>query len=341
MKQKIYRISAVLGLSSLLLSGCYENDQVTKSIDPPPIEVQKSYEKPVDTQSEVKKNGMELYFLSDKGYVVPYTLNMPSTKEIAKEMMKYMVKDGPGETLLPKGFSCLLPKGTQVKGLDIQNGTATIDFSKEFLRYKPEMEEKITTALTWSLTGFPSIEQVNIRVEGRNLAEMPQKKTIASGLSRDQGINVELAEGVNITQSMPVTLYFVGQNEDNITYHVPITRMVNYQKNLAQTTMTELIKGPQQSSDLVGPIDSSVQINQAQVKGKTATVDFNKELLQYESKKAVSKDAMMAIVFSLTENTTAQNVEVTVDGTHISVTGDKPSAQKSVARPKHVNPSKL
>ncbi|SHE48708.1 germination protein M [Seinonella peptonophila] len=339
----LFRISLWSLLIAFGLSGCSVSEQKNaRAIDPPPKEVEQKYEKEVMAhKNPAIRNGMELYFLSDTNYVVPYSLNIPAVKGIAKEAMKYMVQDGPGENLLPKGFSCLLPKGTKINGIDIRGREATVDFSKEFLNYRPEHEEKILDAVTWSLTGFPTVEKVNIRVEGKKLSVMPKKKSLLIGLTRNRGINLELAEGVNITQSMPVTLYFVGQTVDNQTYHVPVTRMVNRQNNVAQVTVNELIRGPMQGSDLIGPIDASVRLKQASIKDQTAMVDFNENLLQYGGKNSVSQDVMTSLLFSITENTTAQKVKVTVNGSQVNVTGNSRLIKQPVERPKQINPSKL
>ncbi len=341
----MYRPIYNLLLLALLLTGCfYGPDQKTgkQSIDPPPKEVERAYEQAVQTSLEKKeksktvKNGVELYFLSNTGHVVPYTIHIPNVKGIAKETLMYMVKGGPGEKSLPKGFSGILPSGTKVLGIDIRNRTATIDFSKEFLNYRPEMEEKMLSAVTWTLTGFPSVEKVSIRVNGKDLETMPHRKTAAQGLTRKQGINVEVAEGINISQSIPVTLYFIGQTDDNQTYYVPVTRMINRTEQVAEAALKELIKGPKQQSDLVSSLDSSLQVNKIQQTEQMVIADFNEHLLQYNQQSQASKDAIETILLSLTENTSKEKVSITVNGKKIQ--GDVP---QPITRPKTINPSKL
>jgi germination protein M len=252
MFNKLLRASAILMLVPLALTGCSvfgPKKHTTRPIDPPPASAHLDNAKPVAAAQKAeqkKESGMELYFLTDTGYVVPYVLNIPAAKGIAKEALKFMVQGGPGEGLLPAGFSPILPKGTQIKALSIKDGVATIDFSKHFLNYAPNMEEKILNAVTWTLTGFSSVKEVNIRVEGKPLLVMPKKKTPAQGLTRNRGINLEVVEGTELSQSMPVTVYFLGQTSNNDIYYVPVTRMVNRTDNVAEVAMQELIKGPQQ-----------------------------------------------------------------------------------------------
>ncbi|MDN4592654.1 GerMN domain-containing protein [Polycladomyces subterraneus] len=347
MRRRTAYVGMVLLLISLLLSGCLygPNEKTSRVIDPPPADLQPKEQGmaggTAKAVSAKKQGGVELYLLTDLGYVVPYTLSIPKEKGIAKEALSYLVKDGPEKGVLPKGFSGILPKGTQVKGVNIQDGTATVDFSKEFLSYDPKMENQILSAVTWTLTGFDSVKRVNIWVNGHPLETMPKGKTPAQGLTRAQGINVEMAEGVNVSQSMPVTLYFLGQTPDNMVYYVPVTRMINRTNNVAQATLAELVKGPQNGSRLSSALAETTQVHAATVKGDTVMADFSKELLQYSDQKSASKDAIQTIVLSLTENTGAKKVKITVDGKAGGTIETGQSLEKPVMRPEIVNPGKF
>lgn len=333
-------------LVPLLLNGCVfgpEKD-ASQPIDPPPAGVNENTSEVTAKQAEKEETekqslGIELYFMTQTGHVAPYTLNLPSSKGIAKEVLKFMVKEGPGQAMLPKGFTPILPKGTQVKALNIQNGVATIDFSKEFLNYKQEEEEDLLSAVAWTLTGFSTVNEVNIWVDGKPLAVMPKGKTPAQGLTRNDGINLEVAKGTDITRSMPVTLYFLGQLPDNHTYYVPVTRMVNATDNVGETVINELVKGPQLESGLSAALDTTLKVNKVQVKGDLAVADFGEQLLQY-GKNAASEEALQTIVLSLTENTAAEKVKLVVNGKqNVTIAGKKPVGEP-VTRPKFINPNK-
>lgn len=352
MRVRIACTVLVLLLMPLALTGClFGPEQKTSApIDPPPEGVEKKYEQQAAQQADESKEEakadkknlarVQLYFLANNGYVVPYAVDMPKVEGIAKEAMKMLVKGSQAESKLPEGFSGVLPEGTKVKGLNIQDGTATIDFSKEFLSYQPEMEKKILDAVTWTLTGFDSVERVNIWVDGRPLAKMPKGKASAQGLTRNRGINLELAEGVNIGQSMPVTLYFLGQAPDNTVYYVPVTRMINRTDDVAGSVMRELILGPRHGSGLSGALAETLKVNKLQVKDKTVLADFGGQLLQYGKGKSASKDAIQTIVLSLTENTGADKVKITVNGKAEATVEGKPLDQ-AVTRPAIVNPAGL
>jgi germination protein M len=351
MKKRWFPASVALLLMPMALAGCLFGPEQKSSgaIDPPPSHAQNLDAQPVDSKrkenleakEQVKTSGVEMYFLSNEGYVVPWTLKLPTTKSMAKQAIKFMVKGGPGEALLPKGLSPVLPKGTRIKGLDIHNGTAVVDFSKEFLNYEAAQEEKILNAITWTLTGFPKVKEVNIWVEGKKLQVMPKNKTVAQGLTRNRGINLEPAMGVNLTRSMPVTVYFLGQTPDHTVYYVPVTRMVDRNDNVAEAVLRELVKGPLQNSGLSGALVPSLEIRQAKVQGDVVLADFGEELLQYQDQKAPSKEALQSIVLSLTENTGAGKVKILVGGKQQVLAEHGKELEQPVSRPQSINPSGL
>lgn len=260
-------------------------------------------------------NVQKMYVLDADGYVVPWAVELPKAegKAHAKQVLSYMVQGGEGEKLLPKGFKAVLPGGTKVLGIVIKDGVATVDFSPEFKKYKAEDEQKILDAVTWAMTEFDAVKEVNIWINGHPLDVMPVKGTPVSHLNRDVGINVEVAEGVKPGNAMAVTVYFQGQVNDKLTYFVPVTRYVPKEDNRGLAAMKQLIQGPKQNSPLFSPMLQEMNVVSVKQQKDTVTVDFDKKLLSYNQGQA-SPDAMEAVVLSLTENSGAKKVQVTVDG---------------------------
>ncbi|SFX12202.1 germination protein M [Thermoactinomyces sp. DSM 45891] len=340
----------------LLLVGCMGQDKdAVAPIDPPPADVAKKMEQassvvtttpPADSKSEDKENkssqktgdkkvvkGSELYFLTDSGYVVPYTLS----KELknSNEALSYLVEDQ-AKSMVPKGFQGALPKGTKIKGVQVKDGVATVDFSKEFTKYDTKKEEHIFSAITWTVTQFGNVKTVNLNVEGKPYTAKSKMKT--QGLSRQDGINLEMAKGVDMTQSMPVTLYFMAQSEDRTIYYVPVTRMINRADNRAKSVLQELVRGPELDSKLLSAVDSTLAVNNVALKGDTVTADLGEQLLQFSAENKASKNAIDMIVLSLTENTAAKTVKFLVNGkdsTSTMTKGEKLS--EPVSRPEKIN----
>jgi germination protein M len=343
--RRIGKMTAVLGIGAMLLAGCglFGPEEETASIDAPPqseVSLEENTAVPTGNSGEAAEQAQgsidrTLYLLDANGYVVPVSLTLPKAEGAAKQVLAYMVKGGPVETMLPPGFKAVLPEGTKVLGMTIKEGTATVDFSKEFRQYDPKDEKKIIDAISRALTEFNTIKNVSVWVNGHPLSEMPANNTPISTLNREKGINLELSEGATPGQTTPVTVYFQGQLDDKRSYFVPVTRLIPETEDVARAVVEELIKGPKEGSPLFSSLLRTTKVLDVTTEADTVKVNLSGDILQYDSGKEASPEAVESILLSLTENTGANKVQVLVEGKPLaSGTYD---FSKPVARPVQIN----
>jgi germination protein M len=342
------RLLAAAGALALFASGCsLKSAQDKAPIDPPPDGVEATMNQTTDLPSagDGKTAGgteVTLYYKDNAGFVVPVSLSLPETKGAEKTALEYLVADGPVQKLLPQGFTALLPKGTVIRDVSIgEDKVATVDFSAAFTEYNPADERKILEAVTWTLTGFPKVQKVKLRVEGQDLHEMVQDATpLDEPLSRSMGINLELGKGVGVGRSTPVTLYFRSQTDNHFTYFVPVTRLVERTADAAKATVNELVKGPNDGTGLLTAVSSDTQVLSVKQTGDESlvNVDFGSKFLDAEQK--ASPEAVEAVILSLADSTGIGNVRISVNGdTHLALAGGK-NNMTPVSLPVHVNPYK-
>jgi germination protein M len=170
---------------------------------------------------------------------------------------------------------------------------------------------------------------------------MPQGGTpLDEPLTRAIGINLEKPEGVEYGQSTPVTLYFLGQNQDNYKYYVPVTRMVKRTNDIAQAVVEQLIAGPDQKKGLAAVMTPGAELKQIKRADDLITVDFSEKVLGIDKK--APAEAFNALVLSLTENAgAATKVQITVNGDSKVTTSENQSYSKPVSRPVNINQIKL
>lgn len=282
----------------------------------------------------------ELYLLDKNGYVVPQTVSLPKTKEVAKQALEYLVDGGPITELLPNGFRAVLPAGTMVNGVNLlKDGTLVVDFSKEFSNYNAEDEMKILQAITWTLTQFDTVNKVKIQINGHDQSNMPVNGTpINEGTSRANGINFDNGEVVDVVNSKAVTLYFLAQNGDN-TYYVPVTRRINKnEENTYAAAVKELIKGPNISSGLYTELhDDIALLEEPTYENGVVTLNFNESILSSLQGTALSQNILNELVLSLTEQEGVESVAIKVNGEEKVVNEQGAEITAPVARPKSVN----
>jgi len=356
LNRRMYKLATSVILSSVLLSGCglFGGDDAVQEIDPPQdvsyLEdgnavlqegaEEKNTAKTTEEQQATETVKRELYLIDKNGYVVPQTLELPKTVEVAKQALEYLVENGPVSEILPNGFRAVLPADTQVLSVNLEkDGTIIADFSPEFSNYRPEDEKKILQAITWTLTQFDNVKKVKIRINGHDQSVMPVNKTpIQDGTSRSDGINIDTSGVVDITNTHPVTVYFVAQQDDQ-TYYVPVTRRVqNDQKDRIVAVVNELIEGPSHASGLLSDFQTDVKLlGKPKYEDGKVTLDFNEAIYGSQKENVISEHVLNSLVLSLTEQEGVESVAITVNGKASLVKEDGKPLEEPVTRPENVN----
>ncbi|MBM7648905.1 germination protein M [Bacillus ectoiniformans] len=341
------KTAAVILVSSLYVSGCglLPGEQKEK-IDPPQsvtyVDKNVSEEASKQGQAEADKNIVmtELYLIDKNGYVVSQTMPLSNTKSLAKQALEYLVAEGPVTNMLPNGFRAVLPAGTQVKSVDIKDGTATVDFSPEFKEYQKEDEARIVQSVAWTLTQFDSVDRIKMRINGHALNEMPVNGMALNpqGLSRKDGINFDPSPVVDLANTRPLTVYYLAQDGDN-SYYVPVTKRIsNQEKDNISAAVKELAKGPGANSKLVTEFLPEVELLERPVmKDGRVVLNFNEAVLGNFDKKMVSDHVLKSLVLSLTEENEIESVGIQVGGSSEMVTEKGEPLSSSVTRPDFVN----
>lgn len=348
MRKRTIKWFTAIGLVTMLLSGCSLFQQTSELTEHDPhtehliaAEVMGELANmPNDEDADMPEvtAPVTLYFEDANGFVAPVTMNIPMTTGIAERALEdYMVDGAISSAEIPAGFTPLLPAGTTVEGMDIVEAEklAIVDFSREFLDYDAAKERKIVEAVTWMLTGFPTIERVKIRVDGEPLHAMPAAGfPLYEPLTRSIGINLEPFNGVNLASAEAVTLYFKSESAESFDYLVPVTRMIEKSANKAQAVMEQLIAGPVHDG-LYAVLAPEVKVLDLQPSDEVVTVDFNEYVLDPEYR--IMEDSMQSVILSLTENQIGEQVQIKVNGEVEVLGSNEQQLTQPVARPDHFN----
>ncbi|MDQ0215424.1 germination protein M [Oikeobacillus pervagus] len=350
-KKKIW-VAATVVVSSVYLAGCglFGNEDKKEKIDPPQTvsylkegEALQELENKNETKMIEKDENIamtELYLIDKNGYVVSQTFPLPNTKSLAKQALEYLVADGPISNMLPNGFRAVLPAGTQVLSVDIKEGKAVVDFSPEFKEYQADDEERIIQSVTWTLTQFDSVDEVELRVNGERLKEMPVNGTTLDpkGLSRAVGINHNIQDVVDMSNTRAITVYYMAQKDDGY-YYVPVTKRVsNLEKDNVTAIVNELAEGPGLKSNLVSEFLPDVQlIDKPVIDDGKVTLNFNESILGSFEERVLSQNLLNTLVLSLTEQENIKSVAIQVNGKTNFVNEKGEKVSESVTRPESVN----
>ncbi|GLX69568.1 GerMN domain-containing protein [Paenibacillus glycanilyticus] len=328
----------------ILATGCGLISQGTKGeIDPP--QQSESVDGTNTGQAvlpgQADDSNLTVYLEDRNGYLAPVSLNTAlDQNDIAvagKKALELMVDGGSLANQLPEDFRAVLPKGTEVKSLqlDPKSQIATVEFGGTFTDYPATDERTIVEAITWTLTALGA-KGVEVWYDGAKLPEMPQDGfPLDEPLTRAVGINLEAADGVNYLNSTPVTLYFSSTTSNDEQYYVPVTRLINRtDESSAKAAMEQLIDGPLKAKDLTAVLTNDVEVTSINQKEDTVTVDLKDQA--FEEGLPAPAEMLEAIVLSITENTGAAQVQITLNGQNVTDENNV-DYSKPVSRPHHVN----
>lgn len=345
MAKRAYAAMAVIMAASVLSAGCGLFGKEKEKLDPPKVSYLKEGESQKaspdkETAGEEKADTVmrDLYLIDRNGFVVSQSLPLPKTESPAKQALEHLVADGPVSGMLPNGFRTVLPAGTEVE-VDIKDGKAVADFSEEFAEYEAKDEQKILQAVTWTLTQFDTVERVELRINGKPLTEMPVNGTPISGegLSRADGINTSQSDAADITNTRPLTVYYMAQTDDDI-YYVPVTKRVpNTERDDIAAIVRELAEGPG-SDTLVSALFSEAKLlEKPKLEKGIVTLNFNEAILGSDKNNVITEETLHSIVLSLTELADIKSISVMVNGASELVNEEGEPLTSPVTRPEKVN----
>ncbi|EZH66797.1 hypothetical protein DH09_02315 [Bacillaceae bacterium JMAK1] len=313
--KKHIRYSVVAIAALFVVQGCSTDEEALER----DAETEHTEERVVEEQDEETAEGLterELYLIDSDGYVVPRTFSLPHDEEVLRQALEYMIDGGPITEMLPSGFQAVFPSDTEVLGVNVTNdGTAVVDFSEDFRDYDQNKEEAILQALTWTLTQYETIERVEILINGHEQDVMPHNETPITSLTRDRGINKEPnVNSVDVTATLPSTLYFLNENEHDL-YYVPVTRRIDQTDNRVETVVNEVIHGPALQSELLTGLRHGVElVDEPTLNDGVLTVNFNEALLTENEGTAIATEALTMLTKTLTAIDGVDSVTYLVNG---------------------------
>ena len=257
----------------------------------------------VETQKTV------VYYQDGDGYLVPVTRQLEKTDGVAKATLNLMVASSENDLSAARlGLKTTVPEGTTFD-LDIRDGKARVDLSKEALScMSAEQESLMVQSVAQTLCNFDTVEEVSFLFDGQQRSKLTYGTDVSGAFTNAQ-LNLESVETFSSAGANQVQLYFPSASGRML---VPVTRTV-YSDVDVNTAMLELAKGPKADSGLNAPLPSGCGVKGVQMKNGVVTVDFSKEFMEaVQGDQAVQN--VRAILFTAMQFPGVKKVQITVEG---------------------------
>lgn len=158
----------ILSLSIFYVAGCGTLETLLKRDAPATTLGQWVGGKTEAPASGTEGKTVSLYFADASGkYLIKEERTLPKTVSIARETINQWLK---GPAAKDGGSQPAVTPGTALLDIAIKDNIATVDLSKEFLQQYTKVVPEVTLyGLANTLTQFPTVKEVRVRVEGKAL----------------------------------------------------------------------------------------------------------------------------------------------------------------------------
>lgn len=223
----------------------------------------------------------EIYLLGPNKYLVKTNVLLETDNMNTKirSILDYLTIQKSDK--LPTGLSGIIPMNTKVNNVEIKESIVTIDFSKELLDVKEELEERLIEAITYSIINIDGVEAIKIKVDGNLLTELPKtKKKLPELLNRNFGIN-KVFDIDNLNGIQKVTLYYLDKIS-NQNYYVPVTKYLNDDREKINIIIDNLSSNYIYESSLVSLLNQNTELINYEIEDEIMTLNFNNSIFTHD-----------------------------------------------------------
>ena len=245
----------------------------------------------------------EVYLVDQNDYVSMVTLPLDSTEliDILKEKIEYLIIDGKKQEEVPNGFKPIIPEGTEILDLKVEETTVTINFNENIKNVRQEDEEKMIEAIVYTLTNESNIDKVYIKINGETLERLPNSnKLLPIPLDRSYGIN-KFYDFNSLYGLTKTTIYYVSNNGD-LTYYIPVTKVTNDDREKITVIIDELKSNVIYQSNLSSYLNANAELEEYEIIEDAMHLSFNDKIFDSLINQNILEEVEYSISLSVKDN---------------------------------------
>ena len=253
----------------------------------------------------VYPNDLEtVYLLDSNDYVARVLISASNDSIISKatSLIDALTIGGKKENVIPNGFRSIIPSGTKVIDIELEDGVLVINFSKDILDIDKKYEDEMIESLTYTLTSINGIDSIKLLVDGKELKKLPNSnKLLPTFLDKSYGIN-KIYEITNVGNIDSYTVYFVNSVNDN-KYYIPVTRYVNdYKQDKIRIIIDELASSFTYQSNLSSFLNENTKLLNYEVIDKQIKLNFNDMIFSDITNNDILEEVVYTICLSINDS---------------------------------------
>lgn len=256
-----------------------------------------------ESLSYIEKEEMPIFLVDNMDYIARTSIvkNSDNTTDLIKEVIESLTIGSTKSNYIREGFKAIIPEGTKVLDLKLEDSILTINFSKELLNVSQDTEEKMLEAIIYSLTEINSVKKIKILVEGKSLTNLSNSnKKIPELLDKNYGIN-KIYNLDSIKDTSKTTIYYLSKYNDYY-YYVPVTKISNENLEKAEIIINDLKTTPIYHTNLISYLAASTNLTNYEILEDSISLSFDNHLLAGIDDEDMLEEVKYAISLSIRDS---------------------------------------
>ncbi len=256
-----------------------------------------------------KEKDVPVYLIDPKNYAS--RINISYYNDSIQDIIDILtINNNP--TLIPLGFSAVIPENTKLLDYHIKDNILYLNFSSELLNVTKENEEKLIECLVYSLCEIKGVNGITIFVNNQKLTKLPNSGVkLPDVLNYEYGINKSYYLS-NLKDSSQITVYYMSKNND-INYYVPITKISNNNISKIETIVSELKTTPFINNNISSYLKASYELEQYEILENSIKLTFNNELLTGLTDENIEEELKYMLTLSIRDTYNIEDITININ----------------------------
>ena len=234
------------------------------------------------------------------------TVHLQDAESLPMVILNELLQGPSGSNL----FS-VLPAGTKVLDVQINDGVCMVDFSSHFFDDRPKSalkEHLVVYSVVNTLTELENVDAVQFLVEGQRMGQYVNLD-LSQPIYRDETAVGPIRSSLN---EFDATIYLYSEGSE-LLVGVPMRLRSSASQTVAEAALLGLIEANDRAG-LTNPIPAGTTVNSVVITESLCSVDFSKEFLNASRNRIAEQNAVRAVVATMCRLSGVRRVQITIDG---------------------------
>jgi germination protein M len=269
----------------------------------------------VGIETKTAKIPVTLYYQDADGFLIPLARWIDKQQGIARAAVSGLIDSAiTREELQYYGVYPVLPVNTDILGINIKDGVASIDFNKHLLEYKDEASERnVIASVVYTMTEFKTINDVRILVNGFEQKKLKFGTDVSTLLNRSNiAINTQnsgLKNGM-----AKADIYFFKRANEGFTYLLPVSvECENTNGKATPEAMVRTLLNGKAGDKLQSEMPTGAGLIDSSNKDGVLTLNFDGKFIEYGGN-AKEEGLLKQLMYTIKQVNGITKVKILING---------------------------